>query len=338
MGKEASLEQWRVLYDITDCIKKMEPWKLFFDTELLCIQPENPEDLVFISIMGRAGQCFGYTVYEGMEGLADFDMIATADHSGLPLDYLMYEQSSLCCYWGDREEVPGPQKKIITALGRKYRGRGQWPYFESYKRRYAPFTPDAREVDVMIRAGRQAIVLVEEMAKGELKANFDAGDALWRIADPKTGRWHSEIAPLPYRQKEYPMLDLADEVLKKRLQLKPMTDACLIMEFAYLNGAVKDDHEDRPVNPLLFIVVDEDEEMILSMNMLSPKEKEEEIVLGFFVNYVLEYGRPDIIKARNPWILTALDKLCEDCDIDLEDGNMELMDMIIADLRDRLGS
>ena len=68
-----------------------------------------------------------------------------------------------------------------------------------------------------------------------------------------------------------------------------MIDVCLIMEFAYLNGAVKDDHEDRPVNPLLFIVADEDQEMILSMNMLSPKDKEEEIVLGFFVNYVLEY-------------------------------------------------
>ena len=43
-----------------------------------------------------------------------------------------------------------------------------------------------------------------------------------------------------------------------------------------------------------------------------------------------------MIRARNPWILTALDKLCEDCDIAVEEENMELMDMIIADLRDGL--
>ena len=62
-----------------------------------------------------AGQCFGYTVYEGMEGLADFDMIATADHSGLPMDYLMYEQSSLCCYWGDRRKCRHLRRKIYCS-------------------------------------------------------------------------------------------------------------------------------------------------------------------------------------------------------------------------------
>ena len=99
-------------------------------------------------------------------------MVATADGHGVPMDYVMFEQTSLCCYWGDREEVPPVQKKKITALGLKYRGRGQWPYFESYKRRYIPYTPDEREVQVLIQAGRQILVLVEEMAAGDFAGEF----------------------------------------------------------------------------------------------------------------------------------------------------------------------
>ncbi len=41
MRKEASMDQWRALYDITDHLKQMEPWNLFFDTDLLCIQSEE---------------------------------------------------------------------------------------------------------------------------------------------------------------------------------------------------------------------------------------------------------------------------------------------------------
>ncbi len=336
MRKEASLDLWRELYQVTDEIKKAKPWEVLFDTELLCIQPKDEEEPIFVSIMGRAGQCFGYGVYEGMAGLADFDMIATADESGLPNDYVMFEQNSLCCFWGNREDVPPMQKKNITALGLKYRGRGQWPYFESYKRRYIPYTPDEREVNLLILAGRQILVLVEEMLAGTLRANFDAGDALWRIWDKESGEWHSDVAPLPYKQKEYPMLDLQDEVLKKRLQRQPMIDTCVILEFAYLNAPVKDDKEDRPVNPLVFVAVDEDEDMIISMNLLSSGEKEADVALGFFVNYVLQYGRPAAIRARNPWILTALEKMCDDCDVEMYEGDMELIDMLIGDLRERM--
>ncbi|HIS47643.1 MAG TPA: hypothetical protein IAB46_08840 [Candidatus Scybalocola faecigallinarum] len=336
MRKEASLELWRELYQIADDIKKAKPWEVLFDTELLCIVPEGADEPVFVSIMGRAGRCFGFTVYEGMDGLADFDMVATADDHRVPMDYVMFEQTSLCCYWGDREEVPPVQKKKITALGLKYRGRGQWPYFESYKRRYIPYTPDEREVQVLIQAGRQILVLVEEMAAGTLRANFDAGDALWRIWDKETGAWRSEVAPQPYKQKEYPMLDLQDEVLKKRLQRRPMVDVCIIMEFAYLNAAIKDEKEDRPLNPLIFMAVDEDEEIIISMNLLSSGEKEEEVALGFFVNYVLQFGRPAAIRARNPWILTALEKMCYDCDVEMYEDHMDLIDTLIADLRTRM--
>lgn len=336
MSGEASMDQWRDLYDTAGRLKEYKPWEVFYDTDLLCIQPEHLSQPVFVSIMGKAGQTFGVALYEGLDGLADFDMIASNGQDSLPLDYVMFEQNSLCCYWGDREEVPPEQKKIITALGFKFRGRGQWLYFESYKRRYAPCIPDEREVLLMTEILKEVLVVVKDVIDGEINANFDSGESIWRTYDKTAGGYKTYTAPMPYAQKEYPVLELSDEVMTKRLELMEQNDSCIAMEFAYLNMSVSDENGGRPVNPLLFIAIDEDEGMIVTMSLLEAGEKEEEVALGFFVSYVLQYGRMDTIHARNPWILTALEKICDDCDVALEDEDMDFMDGIIDELRQRL--
>lgn len=76
--------------------------------------------------------------------------------------------------------------------------------------------------------------------------------------------------------------------------------------------------------------------MIITMSVLEDGEKEEAVALSFFVSYVMQFGRMDTIRARNPWILTALEKICEACDVALEDEGMEMMDFIIDELRERL--
>lgn len=336
MSGGASMDQWRDLYETAGQLKGYKPWDIFCDTDLLCIQPENLAEPVFVSVMGKAGQTFGIAMYEGMEGLADFDMIASSGEDSLPLDYVMFEQSCLCCYWGDREEVPPDQKKKITALGLKFRGRGQWLYFESYKRRYAPCIPDEREVLLMTEVLKEVLVLIKEVMDGELCANFDSGEALWRTYDQEEGCCKSYTAPMLYAQKEYPVLELSDEVMSKRLELMGQNDTSIAMEFAYLNMSISDENGGRPVNPLLFIAVDEDEGVIVTMSLLEAGEKEEEAALGFFVSYVLQYGRMDTIHARNPWILAALEKVCEDCDVALEEDDLDFMDGIIDELRQRL--
>ena len=138
MRKEASLELWRELYDLAVEIKKLEPWNYLWDMDLIEIQLPGYQEPVYCSVMGKGGQCYGIGLYEGSKGLADFNMIATADEFMLPTAYVMGEQSNLSCYFGDREEVPREQKAVIKELGLKFRGRGQWIYFESYKKRYLP--------------------------------------------------------------------------------------------------------------------------------------------------------------------------------------------------------
>ena len=87
MRDEASPKQWERLYEVTCNLKALEPWKYFWDTQLVAIFLQDSEEPVFVSIMGCGGNCYGVSVYEGLEGLRDFDMIASTEETGLPPEY-----------------------------------------------------------------------------------------------------------------------------------------------------------------------------------------------------------------------------------------------------------
>ena len=64
MRKEASLEQWKVLYEAATRIKELKPWEKFWDLDLIGIKYGEEEDTVFFSVLGRGGDCYRITVNE----------------------------------------------------------------------------------------------------------------------------------------------------------------------------------------------------------------------------------------------------------------------------------
>ncbi len=59
------------------------------------------EDTVFFSILGRGGECYGVSAYEGFEGLNTFLMLAMQQSMNVYSEYAMYHQKCLSCYWGN---------------------------------------------------------------------------------------------------------------------------------------------------------------------------------------------------------------------------------------------
>ena len=53
----------------------------------------------------------------------------------MPPEYAMFEQNSISMFLGDRNELTEGERKIIREVGHKFRGKNQWIYFESYKRK-----------------------------------------------------------------------------------------------------------------------------------------------------------------------------------------------------------
>lgn len=90
MRKEATLEQWGALYEAATRIKEKKPWEKFWDMDLIGIRDKEAEDTVFLSILGKGGDCYGIVAYEGYEGLNSFLMLASFRASTSQLPMLSY--------------------------------------------------------------------------------------------------------------------------------------------------------------------------------------------------------------------------------------------------------
>ena len=337
MRREADLNSWGKLYETAGKIKALEPWKDFWDMDLIIVCPKGKKVPYFCSIMGRAGACCGISVYKGEEGLRDLDMLTMADVGGIPLDYAVFEQNNLTCYWGDREEVDPKQKKIIKDLGLKFRGRGQWLFFLSFKKRYTPYIPDAQEVEELTVVFEGLLAILQDFQDNHIPVDYEQGEYLWSIYNKKEERWKSEIHALPYDPDlEISIMELSDEILKKKLQKCPYVEGELQMDFLYLNSSTIENQYDRPINPLLFLVVDGESGMLLRAELLDPEDEEIDVILSFFIQFTQQYGRIKTIKARNPIIYSALTDICQKCKIDLTNGDMTEIDEAIQDLKAHL--
>ncbi|WP_130862574.1 DUF7309 domain-containing protein [Bacilliculturomica massiliensis] len=332
MRKEASPEQWGELYASALELLSLEPWGYFWDMDLVAVRPDPDGEPAFCSIMGRIGSCYGIGVYPGEDGLCDLQMIADLSSGPLSAEYMMHEQSSLCCYLGDREEVPPPQYKIIRSLGLKFRGRGKWVYFQSFKRRYSPCTPDEAEVLLLTGVFRGLIAAVKAVAAGQIAAGFSEGRILWQEFDRKTG-WNLHEGELPDVQKRYPVASIRDDLLKQRLKKQPCNGSELLLDFCYMNVSIEDPSFDRPANPLLFLAIDSRSGMVVDTRLLTPDSDETDEALDFFISYVMEFGRMKSIRARNPWIFGALDEICSHCSIPLLMDPLTAVDKFLKDFQ-----
>ncbi|MDE6973572.1 MAG: hypothetical protein K2P38_10805, partial [Lachnospiraceae bacterium] len=121
MRKEASLEQWKELYEVATRLKERKPWEKFWDMDLIGIRNGAAEDTVFFSILGRGSECYGITAYRGYDGLNRYLMLVMQERMNLSVDFAMHYQRNLTCYWGNRDELTDKQRKMIKELGYTYR-------------------------------------------------------------------------------------------------------------------------------------------------------------------------------------------------------------------------
>ena len=149
MRKEAGREEWKKLYDVATRIRELKPWEDFWDLDLICLREGEKEDAAFVSILGKGGEYYGIVVYEGYRDLNTFMMMLNQEALNLSTEFVMGNQSSLACYWGNREELTEKEREIIKDTGYKYRGKNQWLYFRSYKEGYYPYQLNQDEVHRM---------------------------------------------------------------------------------------------------------------------------------------------------------------------------------------------
>lgn len=106
MRTEATIEEWKRLYEVATRIRELNPWDLLWDMDIIGIRVgKEPENTVFYSILGKGGECYGIVVYEGYDAFNSFLMLTMQEQMNLSMEYAMFNQSNFTCYWGNREEL-----------------------------------------------------------------------------------------------------------------------------------------------------------------------------------------------------------------------------------------
>lgn len=315
MRKEASLEQWKELYDVAIKIKEMRPWEELWDMDLITILPSEEEEPCVCSVMGRGGECFGIGAYIGFKAIHEFFLMADGDK--MPTEQLIRYQNCIMCYFGDREELTKKDYNIIKDLGLKFRGKNNWIYFRAFEPGYAPYILDENQVLKLTEIFKHLYMAIKALHKGT-PVDFESGNTLVRRFDKESKLWINYGAPVTFPKIQYTVPILQDEVLTQRLNNQKSVKAKLELDIAYLNTSINDKKYDKPIIPRMCILADVKTGVILDQCMIEPKDHDINIVFGIVFNYILQKGKPKTIIVRDRYIQSILLDICKRIGIDLE--------------------
>ncbi len=151
----------------------------------------------YCSVLGGLGTVYGLAVYVGTRGFHCFDRIASGACEPEDFDTAA-TQDSLLASFGARDELTPEDRREVSALGLKFRGRDQWPLFRSSRPGYAPWYLDAAEVDLLTVALERMPDICARIGGGERFTPPDLERPLLvRRQDAAGGVWRETWQPVP---------------------------------------------------------------------------------------------------------------------------------------------
>jgi hypothetical protein len=314
MRKEATLQEWKELYEIGLKIKDLRPWEYFYDIDIITVVLPNDEHMYYCSIMGRGGECFGVGTYmddKGMDGF--FNILEEPD---MPITQILRYQNGLFSYFGDRNELTQKDLSIIKSLGYKFRGKNQWLYFQSYKPPYSPYILNKDEVRTLTDVYIQLYEAICDYVNKNIKVDFKNQNTLLRIYENTS--WITKATPLTIPDMRYFHPLLNDDLLAAKLNKQPQTGKVLEIDIAYLNGTVRDKSYERPAIPRIAIVTDAQSGIIFGQDMPRPEDKDAPYFLQLLIDFIINHGKPRVVYVRDVYCAHMIADLCEKLNIDLK--------------------
>lgn len=308
-------EVFKELYEVALKIKKMEPWKYFYDMDIITILLPDFEEPIYCSIMGRAGEYFGIGVYPGFYSFSGFLKISEGK---VPFHQAIRYTNNLQCTFGNRDELDKKQYNLIKELGFKFRGKNNWTYFESNSKGYIPSILNEGEVLLMLDVFKNLYMAIKKYIENDIEVNFENGETLLRRYDGKENLWLTHSAPLIIPQIKSDVCVIQDELLISRLKNKKCNNGRIEMDVVYLNTPIRDKKYEIPVLPQIAICTDIDEGIIVHQNMSTIEDSNDrDEFLNMFLGYIEAYGRPKDVFVRDQFMGSVIYDLCKKININL---------------------
>jgi len=315
--KDATLDEWRQLYEVATRLKELKPWELFWDMDLVRVKEKSDAHEAYASILGKGEGCFGIIMYEGLLGLNNFLMLAMQERLNLSPEFAMFSQNALSCYWGSRDELKETERKLIKELGYKYRGKDQWLYFRAYNDGFFPDSFDQSEVLRMTHYFTLLEKAIKFYVLKDMNVDFQPGICYSFSYDEGKESFTAGEEYLPSTMFQYGDIHIEDEGLIDDLKQAKRTNQILDVEVTFLGSGVKDDETGRAMNPKLCLAADGKTGLMLATDMLDARDEVATCLASGLVNFILSNGAPKEVRVTNVIVESYVKSVCEICGIKL---------------------
>lgn len=261
-----NLAQTKRLYEAAIAVKELAPWGWMTEEAVFGVQHPETGQLGFVSVMGALGEHYAVAVYLGREGLNGFWKI----HRG-QMDYPeeLLHVPHLQMSFEDRGELTPKDRDEIKATGLKFRGRGEWPMFRSYRPGYFPWYLEPEETQFLALVLEQ-LVDVAPRVRGNRRLLYvgPEDEYLVRVAEEAEGGrvWEDDVKQVPPVKPAPIPIMMSSKVLDQMKRL-PRRDARIEVDLFLFPSGIGERGE-RPRSVFMLLVVDGEQGFVLGHEML----------------------------------------------------------------------
>ncbi len=265
------LESWRTLLERAIRIKELAPWTWMTEEMFFGIEDPDSGTIAYANVSGSFAERHAVIAY-----LGDFAFLSflAACASPEPVDpHLVLEIRQIHLSFESRDALATEDRRILRALGLRFRGPGAWPCFRSVHPGHLPWFLEPEEVRLMTCVLEQT----EQVATGvredpRLLPRLDDGRYLLRrrLTGPVGETWVNETREFP-DSCEIPIVVNLDEGLISHVRGLPQTNCTVEMDLAMLVDALIRGKGERPLFPYVLLVVDARSGATLAYDVLSPR-------------------------------------------------------------------
>jgi hypothetical protein len=329
---QPELQDWEKLYRAAQEFKQKQPWEWMSNDQIFAVEDPESGEVAYITIMGNGGMEFGIGMFLGMEGFRRFYELMTDENPLNGIDKQIMTPV-LTFMLGSRQDMSKDDLAVIKALGLKFRGAHDWPFFRSQKPGYLPWVFDRRECHFVTAVIERALVISQKAPDQPPTLLERAGEYKVLTCFLRDGQWIEE-----WRKVEFDPADLAP----RTTPLTPVEEAELLLlrNTRKLSGSWEVDYfimptpvEDagkQPYFPLCFFGVDKKAAQVIGFEFTQPwiSDVEKRAIL---IKTLQGHGlTPRTILVKSKEIFTLLEPLTGYLGASLKVGSLSILNETIS--------